>query len=139
MLLTSSVLFIAVHTLMTPQHFVFMLVTIFVRTVYFLVDQKIRIIIYMYVPFIFLYISCCNYTMLFISSLRSSGLIFKIFLICLASARCNPSKPVSRGSLCGISITATNLPQPPLLPNSMVLSSSHNTLPKSIHHTKVSG
>ena len=53
----------------------------------------------------------------------------------LASARCNPKKPASRGSPCGVTITvtnavtATNLPLPPLYPTFLTPYSSCDTLP----------
>ena len=39
------------------------------------------IIVYMYILCICLYINCCNRTIIFISSLRSNGLLFTVYFI----------------------------------------------------------
>ena len=100
----------------------------------------VEIIIYMYVPCIFLYINICNHNKFFLYSLHSSVLLHTIFLyffIDLDSACCNAAKLVSRGSPCGIPITATdtitvtNPSHFPLRPTSLTPSSSHKTFPQS--------
>ena len=83
------------------------------------------IYIYIFVPWICQYINYCNHNIYFLSSLCSSGLehtIFLYFLINISSYFCNPTKPASRGTPCGVSITAaititaTYLSHFPLLP-----------------------
>ena len=70
----------------------------------------LEIITFMYVLCIWTHMNCSEHTKYFISSLHSSGLLHTIlyFFINLASVCFNHPKPVSRGSLRGVLITATN-------------------------------
>ena len=96
------------------------------------------IIIYMYLLCICPYMNHCNCTMFFLSLLRNIGLLFTNFNY-LASARCSTTKPAIRGLPCTVLITATNLYQNPLCPNSLIPSSSRDKLPQSHSSHKESG
>ena len=66
----------------------------------------VEIIIYMFI----MYINHFNHTKYFLSSFRSSGLLHTIFVLFNSSSlyHMQSHKPASRGSPCGILITATN-------------------------------
>ena len=76
----------------------------------FYLTLMVEIIIYMYVLCFCPYNNCCNHNKYFLSSLCSSGLLHKCFVlfINLASVYCNHTKQASRGSPCGVMITEIN-------------------------------
>ena len=107
----------------------------------FVCTSIVEIILYMYVPYICLYINCCNHAMFFfpLSVVVEYYICFSVLFIRLAYGHCNPTKWASILSPFCVPITATYMItdmkpyQPPFHTTSLTPSSSCNTLPW--HHS----